>query len=144
MGQMALMESRFDDPRKLRDMLGKAADMASSHELNSVVVGLAGREGDLLFPEVVDFVESALRMDDSIFRMTRERAVLMLADVDRGRASEILERLLNGFRERFSAAVDPEIFLAYFEVTPETHDVSVKRVLPMLFAPVERGTPAAS
>jgi hypothetical protein len=144
MGQLALMGSGFDDPRKLRDMLGKAAGMASDHALSSVVVGLSGREGDLLFPEIVDFVESALRMDDAIFRMTRERAVLMLADVDEDRAAEILERLLSGFRERFSTAVDPDVALAYFEVTPDTQDVSVKRILPILFAPRESGTPVAS
>ncbi len=75
-----------DDPRKLREMLGKAVDLASDHALHCVVVGLAGREGDLLFPEVVDFVESALRVDDTVFRMTRDRAVMVLADTDENRA----------------------------------------------------------
>jgi GGDEF domain-containing protein len=134
MGVMALTGSRFDDPRKLREMLERAAELADRHELCSVVVGLAGREGDLLFPEVIDFVESALRVDDRIFRMTRERAVLLLADVDRHGAEEIVERLLNGFRERFTAAVDPEVVLGFFEVTPDTRDVSVKQVLPVVFS----------
>ena len=74
-----------------------------------------------------------LRVDDSIFRMTRERAVLVLADVDRARAEEIVERLLNGFRERFAPAVDPEIDFGFFEVTPEERDVTVKHVLLTLF-----------
>ena len=133
MGQMAIDGSQSDDPRKLRELLGKAASLASDHSVNSVVVGIAGREGDLLFPEVIDFVESALRVDDSVFRMTRERVVLLLADIDRGGAAEIVERLVNGFRERFSAATDPEIRLGYFEVTPDVEDVTAKRVLPVLF-----------
>ena len=135
MGQMAIDESRCDDPRKLRDLLGKAASLASDYSLRSVVVGIAGREGDLLLPEVIDFFESMLRVDDSIFRMTRERAVLVLADVDRARAEEIVERLMNGFRERFSPAVDPEVDFGFFEVTPDEGDVSVKHVLLALFAP---------
>jgi hypothetical protein len=135
MGQMAIEESQSDDPRKLRDLLGKAASLASGYSLNSVVVGVAGREGDVLFPEVVDFFESMLRIDDSIFRMTRERAVLMLADVDRARAEEIVERLMNGFRERFAPAVDPEVRFGFFEVTPDEKDVTVKHVLLALFAP---------
>ena len=133
MGQMAIDGSRSDDPRKLRDLLGKAASLASDYSLHSVVVGIAGREGDLLFPEIIDFFESMLRVDDSIFRMTRERAVLMLADVDCARAEEIVERLLNGFRERFATAVDPEVSLGFFEVTPDERDVTVKHVLLALF-----------
>jgi hypothetical protein len=133
MGQMAMNGSRIDDPRKLRDLLGKAASLASDYSLHSVVVGIAGREGDLLFPEIIDFFESTLRVDDSIFRLTRERAVLVLADVDRARAEEILERLMNGFRERFSTAVDPEVSLGFFEVTPDERDVTVKHVLLALF-----------
>jgi hypothetical protein len=130
---MAIDGSRSDDPRKLRDMLGKAASLSSDYSLRSVVVGVAGREGDLLFPEIIDFFESTLRVDDSIFRLTRERAVLVLADVDRARAEEIVERLMNGFRERFSTAVDPEISLGFFEVSPGERDVTVKHVLLALF-----------
>ena len=85
--------SRNDDPRKLREMLVRAQGLASEHDLPSVVVGLAGEEGDLVVSEVMDFLESQLRVDDSIFRMTRERAVLLLADVDVDRARDIVERL---------------------------------------------------
>ena len=69
--------------------------------LPSVIIGIAGPDGDLMFPELADFVESALRVEDSIFRVTRERAMLLLADVDRTRAGEILDRLLEDFRQRF-------------------------------------------
>jgi len=132
MAEMAI-GAQYDDPRRLRELLDKAALLASQHAVTSVVVGMAGQEGDLLFPELVDFVESALRVDDAIFRMTRERALLVLADVGRERAAEIVERLMDGFRERFGAAQDPEVSLGYFEVTPDTQGLSVKEVLPALF-----------
>lgn len=124
---------RNDDPRKLREMLEKAADLAHDHSLHSTVVGLAADEGDLLFPELVDYVESALRMDDSIFRMTRERAVLVLADVGLAAAQDIVARLFSGFRERFARVRDPEVRFSFFEVKPGGGEVSVKRVLPALF-----------
>jgi hypothetical protein len=129
------MGGRNDDPRKLREMLEKAADLAYEHALHSTVVGLAADEGDLLFPELVDYVESALRMDDSIFRMTRERAVLLLADVGLVGAREIVERLLSGFRDRFARVQEPDVRFSFFEVQPDGGEVSVKRVLPALFAP---------
>lgn len=133
MGEMAIDGSRSDDPRKLHDLLGKAASLAGDYSLHSVAVGIAGREGDLLLPEVIDFFESMLRVDDSIFRMTRERAVLLLADVDRARAEEIVERVMGGFRERFSTAVDPEVNFGFLEVTPDERDVTVKHLLLALF-----------
>ena len=134
MGHMAIGSS-YDDPRLLRELLGKASSLASEHDLTSVVVGAAGVEGDLIFPEVVDYFESALRVDDAIFRLTRERAVLVLADVNRAQAVEIVERMVNEFRERFTAATDPTIELGYFEVTPGLVDVSVRQVLPVVFDP---------
>ena len=82
MGEMAI-DGRNHDPLRLRELLGRAENLAARHALSSVVVGMAGLEGDLIFPEIVDYVESALRVDDAIFRLTRERAVLVLADVDR-------------------------------------------------------------
>ena len=90
MREMVLPTSRKDDPRRLRELLERASGMASGHSVSSVVVGIAGLEGDLLFPEVVYFIESALRVDDAIFRMTRERAVLVLSDVDRTGAENIV------------------------------------------------------
>jgi hypothetical protein len=126
--------SGYDDPRELGRLLGKAAELARAHALRSVVVGLAGFEGDLEFPEIVDYVESALRVDDSLFRMTRERAVVLLTDVDRSRALEIMERLLSEFRERFPSTTEPAVALGYYEVAPGGVPASAKRVLPRIFA----------
>ena len=122
-----------DDPRRLRELLGKVSDLAGEHALTSVVVGMAGAEGDLVFPEIVEFVVSALRVDDSIVRMTRERSVLFLTDVDQGGAEEIMDRLLHDFSERFPAALEPPVSLHYFEVTPATRNASLKDVLLALF-----------
>jgi hypothetical protein len=124
----------YDDPRELRNLLDKASELARAHALHSVVVGLAGFEGDLEFPEVVDYVESALRMDDALFRMTRERAVVLLTDVNRERALEIMERLMVEFRERFPSLTEPTVSLGYYEVAPGGVPASAKRVLPRIFA----------
>jgi hypothetical protein len=126
-------QSSYDDPRELRNLLDKAFGLARVHALNSVVVGLAGSEGDLEFPEVVDYVESALRMDDSLFRMTRERAVVLLTDVDRDRAPKIMDRLLIEFRERFPSLEEPVVTLGYYEVAPGAVAASAKRVLLSIF-----------
>ena len=122
-----------DDPRKLRDLLGKAAMLASDHSLSSVMVGVAAAEGDLVFPEVVDFVESALRVDDAVFRMTRDRAVIFLADVSRSNAEAIIDRLLADFRADTCVSQLPALSLGFFEVPAGTRDLSVKEVLPELF-----------
>jgi hypothetical protein len=132
MGEMAI-DARNDDPRRLRELLGRAASLASDHALSSVVVGMAGPEGDLLFPEILDYVESALRVDDAIFRLTRERAVLVLADVDRARAAEIVSRLIAGYREQCARTQEPQIQLGFFEVTPRHKHLTVKEVLPTVF-----------
>ena len=122
-----------DDPRKLRELIQKVSDVANTYEIGSVVVGMAGAEGDVMFPEVVDFVRSAMRVDDAIFRMTRERVVLFLADADEARAQEIMDRLLMDYAERFTPLEDPRISLTYFEVTPQTRNLSVRDVLPSIF-----------
>jgi hypothetical protein len=129
----------YDDPRELRNLLDKASELARAHALSSVVVGLAAFEGDLEFPEIVDYLESALRMDDLLFRMTRERAVVLLTDVDRGRALEIMNRLLTEFRERFASLAEPTVTLGYYEIAPGGVPASAKRVLPRIFA----GSPQA-
>lgn len=128
-----------DDPRKLREMIQKAASLAANYELTSVMVGASGVEGDRLFSEMVDYIGSALRVDDVICRLTRERAVFLLADADRERAVEIIERLMNGFRSHFTPARDPHVDLAFFEVTPARSDITVRDVLPSLFDPATRG-----
>lgn len=139
MTSTALNRSQNDDPRKLREVLKKASNLAKQFDLTSVMVGVSGTEGDRLFPEMVDYVGSALRVDDAIVRLTRDRAIFFLADTDRARAAEIIERLLVGFRETFTPAHEQRIALAYFEVTPGAEEcLSVRDVLPSLFesAPV--------
>lgn len=123
----------LDDPRRLREMLTRATGLAAEHSLVSVLVGVTGFEGDLLFPEVLNFVESSLRMDDLVFRMTRERAVLLLTDVNERQAQSVMRRLLEDFREHFPAADDPAIALAYFEVSDQVPPPTAKEVLPKLF-----------
>ena len=130
-----------DDPRRLRDLLARSRELADRHTVPSVVAGLSAREGDLLVPEVIDFVESALRVEDAVFRMTRERAVLFLTDVDRDQAQRILTRVLGDFRERFPAAGGPEIELGFFEVLPETRGLGLKEVLPAVFRDRSRDEP---
>jgi GGDEF domain-containing protein len=75
-----------------------------------------------------------MRVDDAIFRMTRERVVCFLADADEARAREIMERLLIDFSERFTPSEEPRIALKYFEVTPEIRHLSVREVLPSIFS----------
>jgi hypothetical protein len=131
---MPFNEPQNDDPRKLRALLDKVVNLADDHRLTSVVVGMSGPEGDLIFPEVVDFVGSALRMDDAIFRMTRNRAVLFLADANRERAEEIMVRLIDAFTEQFAIAESPSVGISYFEVAPGMQSVTLKTILPRLFA----------
>jgi len=64
MTDVPLNGSRNDDPRRLREMIQRASSYASLYDLTSVMVGMSGAEGDLLFPEMVDYVGSALRVDD--------------------------------------------------------------------------------
>ena len=130
--QVQITDTR--DPRRLRELLERAETLVRQHGLRSVVVGLSGFEGDALFPEIVDYIESALRVDDSVFRLTRERVVLLLTDVDTEKASGIVHRLLGEFRENFPSPCEPSVGLGYFEVAPGVADVSVKAVLPTLFA----------
>ena len=124
-----------DDLQKLRSILGRASSLAREHGLRSVMVGLAGSESDPEFPDMVDFVESELRMEDAVFRLTRERVVLFVADVDRAAAEEIMRRILLGYSERAARADDPRVQLRYFEVHPGGDSLTVKEVLPALFAP---------
>jgi hypothetical protein len=143
MAMVAPLSSGPDDPLRLREMLGRATSLATEHRVSSVVVGMAGREGDLLFPEVVDYLASALRMDDTVLRLTRERVVLMLTDVDREAASAIVQRLLAEFRERFATLSDPDVAFGYFEVAPGTGHLTVKQVLPSVFRANGAGDPAS-
>ncbi len=122
------------DPRRLRELMARAETLARDHGLRSVVVGLSGFDGDLAFPGIVDYIESALRVDDSIFRMTRERVVLVLTDVDEKQAGAIVARLLDEYRERCPTVSEPAVGLGTFAVEPGVVDLSLKQVLPAIFA----------
>lgn len=133
--------SRNDDPRKLRDLLERTATLARDHGLPSALVGVAAPEGEALFPDFVDFLESELRVEDGLFRMTRERAVVCLADVDVDRAREVMERLQLGFAEQTARLEPPHYALRYVGVDPGTRSLPVKDVLPALFAPLDCDAP---
>ena len=124
-----------DDPRRLRSLLDRACDLAREHAVPSVMLGLAAAEGDRSFPEFIEFLQSALRVEDAIFRMTRERAVIYLADLDRGRAGEVFDRLVSDFCEEFPSMTEPEFEARYFEVKAGADKVRVKDVLTEIFAP---------
>lgn len=126
------------DPRRLRGMMDRASDLARGHQVTSVFVGIAGREGDFLAPEFIDFVESALRMEDAIFRLIRERAVVLLTDADRTRAEEIFERLRGDFAARFGSSMEFEVALRYFQVDGHGGHATAKVVLPAIFTAEER------
>lgn len=124
-----------DDPRSLRVLLARASGLAEQHAVHSVMVGLAAPEGDLLFPEFIDYLKSALRIEDGIFCMTRERAVIHLADVDVPTARSVIDRLIGDFQQEFPALADAVIKIRCFDVTPEAGPVSVKDVLTAVFGP---------
>ena len=124
-----------DDPRRLRSLLDRAADLAREHAVPSVMLGLTARTGDLQFPEFVDFLQSALRVEDAIFRMTRERAVIHLADLDIDGGREVFERLVADFADEFPQSQTPEFEVRYYEVRPGMSDLRVRDLLTELFAP---------
>ena len=124
-----------DDPLRLREVLARTAALACEHQLPSMIVGFAASEGDRLFPDFVAFIESELRVEDSVFRLTRDRALLFLTDVEPAQARAIVERLGQGFRREFPMVDPPPIRIRYFEVPRGTRDLTVKQVLPALFAP---------
>ena len=124
-----------DDLQKLREMLSRATALVLEHGLPCVLVGMSTPEGQPEFPEVVDFVESELRVEDAIFRLTRERVVLFIADCDGRSARDITKRILLGYCERSSRLRLPNVTLSYLEVGPGTGALTVKDVLRALFAP---------
>jgi hypothetical protein len=103
------------DPRRLRELLARTGALACEHAIPSVVVGLAGREGDMLVPELLRFIESALRMEDT------------------SKAERIVARLVRGFEERFPTAESVDVALGYYEVAAGAREVSAKEILPNIF-----------
>jgi hypothetical protein len=124
-----------DDPRKLSSLVERVCDLALAHSVPSVLAGLAASDGDLVFPEYVNFLQAALRVEDGIFRMTRERAVIHLADVDAARATAVLERLMSDFCDEFPSMDRPAFELRLYEVKPDAGRLRVKDVLTEIFAP---------
>lgn len=128
------VELMNDDPRMLSRILERATELAQVHSVSSVLVGLAAPEGDELFPEFVSFLQSSLRVEDRIFRMTRERAVLHLADVELVEGQMVLERLVEGFRREFPSMHPPCFETRFYGVEPATEALKVKEVLVEIFA----------
>ena len=137
MVQAQMTREMNDDPRKLSQMIARVSELADSHFVRTVVVGVAAEEGDLLFPEYVAYLESALRVEDQIFRMTRERALLYLSDVDAIRAAEVLVRLFGEFCDEFPTTEAPEFEQRMLEITPGLGPLSVKNVLTTVFGKKE-------
>jgi GGDEF domain-containing protein len=127
-------ETAHDDPRKLSALIARASTLAQEHGVKSVLAGLICETGDLVFPEYIQFLQSALRVEDGIYRMTQERAVIYLADVDPTQAQSVLDRMAGDFHERFPALRRPQFQLRLFEVGPESEEIRMKDVLTQIFA----------
>jgi len=126
-------EGAARDPRLLRDLLERSCALSRQHQVPTVVVGMAGPEGELLLPDLFRFLEGSLRVEDAIFRLTRERAVLFLADVDEAGARRVVDRLVRGFEEHFPSARPPDLQLGFYEVPPSCGELRLKDVLPVVF-----------
>jgi hypothetical protein len=122
------------DPRHLRALFERASLLSREHRLPSVFIGVAGPEGDLLVRDFLDFVEAELRVEDTVFRLLRERAVLWLADVDLAAASSVMSRLHDDFASRFPTTIGLRLEKGFHRVEPGTVPTA-KDVLPLLFGP---------
>ncbi|MAI79316.1 MAG: hypothetical protein CL917_10270 [Deltaproteobacteria bacterium] len=126
----------YDDPRKLSAMIARAASLAGEHKVSSALVGMAAEEGDPAFPDYIAYLQSALRVEDGIFRMTRERAVVHLADVDLDQAVLVLERLSAEFADQFPAQDPPQFYMRIYEANPgKDEELKVRDVLTEIFKP---------
>jgi hypothetical protein len=133
MVEAQMTRDQNDDPRKLSAMIARVSELAETHSVSSVVVGVAAKEGDLLFPDYLAYLESALRVEDQIFRMTRERAILYLSDVTAAGAAEVLVRIFSEFCEEFPTSEAPEFAQRMLEIQPGVGPLSVKDVLTSVF-----------
>jgi hypothetical protein len=124
-----------DDPRKLSAMVAHAAELAESHEVGSVLMGLKAETGDRRLPDYVNYLQSSLRVEDRIFRMTRERTVVLLADCSVEKAEKILSRLMGEFMDEFPNLTEPRFEQRFVEVKPDGEPPKVKDVLTQVFAP---------
>lgn len=130
---MTSSEMAKKDPRRLRALMDRAFTLAREHGVPSVFIGVAGAEGDLLTPEFIVFLESALRVEDGIFCMTRERAVLHVADVDEGQAITVLDRIREDFTRRFPSIRELDIDVRFYGVSAGAPQPTAKEILPRLF-----------
>jgi hypothetical protein len=130
---MQTSETAKRDPRRLRALMDRAFALMQEHGIGSVFIGIAGPEGDLLIPEFVAFLESQLRVEDGIFVLTRERAVLLLADVDLAQAKQIVGRIRDDFANRFPTAGDLPVAIRFHAVRAGGKQPTAKSVLPRLF-----------
>ena len=133
-GAMQTSEVAKRDPRRLRMLMDRAFLLMQEHAIGSVFIGIAGPEGDLLVPEFISFLEGELRVEDGIFSMTRERAVLLLTDVDREQARQVVERLRESFATRFPSASDLDVWIRFHACRPGDRQPSAKLILPGLFS----------
>jgi hypothetical protein len=131
--EMQTSEISKRDPRRLRALMDRAFFLMREHQVHSVFIGVAGLEGDLLVPEFVSYLESALRVEDGIFVLTRERAVLLLTDIGVESATQVVDRLREDFSSRFPSAHDLEVWIRYHEVAPGSERPTAKAILPELF-----------
>ena len=131
---MSRMDGQSDDPRRLRVLIERARELATRHEVVTVAVGFVAPEAHTLFPEFVDFMESELRVEDSVFRMTRERAVLFLSDTRTDQAEAIVERLKATFDAEFPVTEPVPIRTSYYEMRSGASEFSTKILLPAIFA----------
>jgi hypothetical protein len=131
------------DPRNLRALFERASQLSREHQLASVFVGVAGPEGDLLVRDFLDFVEAELRVEDVVFRLLRERAVLWLADLDLAGANGVLSRLEEDFSARFPTTVGLRVELGFHRVDAGGVPTA-KDVLPQLFGPERQLVQTAS
>ncbi|MDG2332874.1 MAG: hypothetical protein P8Q97_01485 [Myxococcota bacterium] len=133
MFQTPMTDELADDPRKLSALVSRVSKLASEYSVPSVIVGLVADEGDTTFPEYVHYLQSALRVEDAIFRMTRERAVVHLADVDREQAVQVLDRLAGAFADEFPAQAPPNFRIQFYEAGADIGELKVKDVLTRIF-----------
>ena len=133
MFEIPMANELTDDPRKLNALGARAASLATEYSVPSVLVGLVAEEGDTTFPEYIHYLQSALRVEDGIFRMTRERAVIHLADVDRDQALNVLERLAEAFSDAFPSLSRPSYRMQIFEAKSDTEELRVKDILTRIF-----------
>lgn len=131
---MQTSEAAKRDPRRLRTLMDRAFLLMREHRVGSVFIGIAGPEGDLLVPEFISFLESALRVEDGVFALTRERAVLLLTDVDLAQARAIVTRVHEDFANRFPSAGDLPVTIRFHGVKAGGKHPTAKAILPKLFA----------